>query len=175
MKRQALRGLLPSLFVLGAVFYFINSACLTSDGQTIETVPLCDQGALTPKGASIAIESPRDRQTFTIDASLGKANVDVMLDATGVNVASASTCAPATGHFHLIVTAASIVCPPVTVPLDTGALSTSLRLAPATYTIDAVFVGPSDRLFKPDLTATTHIEVLGATEPAPIDPCKVTP
>ena len=123
----------------------------------------------------IAIESPRDRQTFTIEASAGKVNVDVMLKAIGVNVASASTCAPATGHFHLIVTPASLVCPPVTLPLETGALSTTLHLAAGNYTIDAVFIGTSEQRFQPDLTATTHIEVLGATEPAPIDPCKVTP
>jgi hypothetical protein len=174
MKRQALRGLVPSLFVLGAVFYFINSACLKSGGETIEGVPLCDQGALAPKGASIAIESPRDGQTFTIGES-GKANVDVMLNATGVNVASASTCAPATGHFHLVVTPASFVCPAVTLPLETGALSTSLRLARGNYTIDAVFIGMSEQRFAPELNATAHIQVLGGSAPAPFDPCKLTP
>lgn len=155
---RALRSLLPSLLLLGAVFFFINTACLNggSDDEACVAQPI------SRPGDAVAIVAPADGTVISGQTEGGPSQVQVELSATGVTPAPKSVCDGRAGTFTLTATldpSCPSGAPPGFVHLSQGETQTQVSLAPGIYELRADFTSGSGSSFNPPLTASVRITV----------------
>jgi hypothetical protein len=171
---SGLGGLLSSLLLLGAVFFFINSACArrSSDGDSVE----CRVSLVPPERASVEIVAPADGATVSSEHA-GLVPVPVELAATGVNVRPASICAQATGFFRILVEPFDVPdCGPLPSrqqlhKLTDGEKQRTLMLAPGRYTLN-LQLGLADGRTYDGLVDKAQITVVGVPGDAGTAVCR---
>lgn len=157
---------MPSLALLGGVFFFINAACMNSSGEEPPgyVPPTCSLTSTPPPGASATILEPESGQEYSGAAPDGLVEVPVKLSASGVQIVPSSQCPQGSGHFLLSVARVggdACGAPISPVLLSEGQTEWPLRLPPGTYVLTALVVKGDGLAYQPEVAARVRFVVAG--------------
>lgn len=157
---RTVRALLPSVVVLCAVFFFINTACLGGGDDD----PECSLAPDVRGENAIAIVEPAEGARLSTPGQNGAVEVQVRLSATGVVPAPRGVCDRRAGTFTVSATP-DPPCQPGAVArvvqLSQGETETRLPLFPGSYQLRAEFKHNSGQPYPEPLIASVRITVAG--------------